>query len=252
MAHHKEFAFIYISYWEQKINKMLPYIPLGSQKFYVYFKHSSLHSTRRALLFFWKSLWNTSDQRLKPKALRKKKRIVFKHPGQLDCFQKLVLTFMSRTSSVSAKPIRKAIWEKIASNTQDILISVEQQKQQKTNRDSDLKTLCSEMKKIKKLWWKPFLKKKKKEQKESLNALEGVNSVNLCTELCGIKMERAKQQRKRWSLALCTYCIYGEISNVIKEEFLINPSTRGMLDAHKSVECESASLPVSPGKRNLR
>lgn len=58
---------------------------------------------------------------------------------------------MSRTSSVSAKPIRKAIWEKIASNTQDILISVEQQKQQKTNRDSDLKTLCSEMKKIKKL-----------------------------------------------------------------------------------------------------
>lgn len=27
---------------------------------------------------------------------------------------------------------------------------------------------------------------------------------------------------------------------------------KGMQDAHKSVVCESASLPVSPGKRNLR
>lgn len=74
---------------------------------------------------------------------------------------------------------------------QDILISVEQKKQQKTNRDSDLKTLCSEKKKIK-VRMETIKKKKKKEQKETLNVLEVFNSVNSCTELCGIKMERAK------------------------------------------------------------
>lgn len=45
---------------------------------------------------------------------------------------------------------------------QDILISVEQKKQQKTNRDSDLKTLCSEKKKIKVRM--ETIKKKKKER----------------------------------------------------------------------------------------
>lgn len=50
---------------------------------------------------------------------------------------------------------------------QDILISVEQKKQQKTNRDSDLKTLCSEKKKIK-VRMETIKKKKRRKNKKKL------------------------------------------------------------------------------------
>lgn len=50
---------------------------------------------------------------------------------------------------------------------QDILISVEQKKQQKTNRDSDLKTLCSEKKKIK-VRMETIKKKKERKNKKKL------------------------------------------------------------------------------------
>lgn len=49
---------------------------------------------------------------------------------------------------------------------QDILISVEQKKQQKTNRDSDLKTLRSEKKKIK-VRMETIKKKKKRTKRNS-------------------------------------------------------------------------------------
>lgn len=49
---------------------------------------------------------------------------------------------------------------------QDILISVEQKKQQKTNRDSDLKTLRSEKKKIK-VRMETVKKKKKRTKRNS-------------------------------------------------------------------------------------